>query len=126
MTLAPLLGVALSTTLVTAMSAEGATVMGAEAELLPAVGSNSVSAVLLAVLVITPVAVVVVPVDDAVVAVDAVVVLADVDVVVDDRGVPHVFAQSEEDAWRAQGFLLARDRLFQILDRIFRRFCIGK
>jgi penicillin amidase len=39
---------------------------------------------------------------------------APVDVLIDDRGVPHVFAASEEDAWRAQGFLVARDRLFQM------------
>ncbi len=39
---------------------------------------------------------------------------APVEVLIDDRGVPHVFARSEEDAWRAQGYLLARDRLFQM------------
>jgi penicillin amidase len=39
---------------------------------------------------------------------------APVEVLIDDRGVPHVFAKSEEDAWRAQGYLLARDRLFQM------------
>ena len=39
---------------------------------------------------------------------------APVEVLVDDRGVPHVFARSEADAWRAQGYLLARDRLFQM------------
>lgn len=39
---------------------------------------------------------------------------APVDVRTDDRGVPHVFAVSEEDAWRAQGYLVARDRLFQL------------
>ncbi len=39
---------------------------------------------------------------------------AAVEVVYDDRGVPHVFAATEEDAWRAQGYLLARDRLFQM------------
>lgn len=39
---------------------------------------------------------------------------APVDVEFDDRGVPHIFAQTEEDGWRAQGFLLARDRLFQM------------
>ena len=39
---------------------------------------------------------------------------APVEVVIDDRGVPHVFAGSEEDAWRAQGYLVARDRLFQM------------
>jgi penicillin amidase len=39
---------------------------------------------------------------------------APVQVEYDDRGVPHVFARTEEDAWRAQGYLLARDRLFQM------------
>lgn len=39
---------------------------------------------------------------------------APVEVLYDDRGVPHVFAATEEDAWRAQGYLLARDRLFQM------------
>lgn len=33
---------------------------------------------------------------------------------IDDRGVPHVFASTEADAWRAQGWLVARDRLFQL------------
>lgn len=35
-------------------------------------------------------------------------------VVFDDRGVPHIFAQNEDDAWRALGFVVARDRLFQM------------
>jgi penicillin amidase len=39
---------------------------------------------------------------------------APVRVLYDDRGVPHIFASSEEDAWRAQGYVLARDRLFQM------------
>jgi penicillin G amidase len=39
---------------------------------------------------------------------------AAVDVEYDDRGVPHVFAKTEADAWRAQGYILARDRLFQM------------
>jgi penicillin amidase len=37
-----------------------------------------------------------------------------VQVVYDDRAVPHVFAHSEEDAYRALGFVVARDRLFQL------------
>jgi penicillin amidase len=37
-----------------------------------------------------------------------------VQVVYDDRAVPHVFARSEEDAYRALGFVVARDRLFQL------------
>ncbi len=39
---------------------------------------------------------------------------APVRVLFDDRGVPHVFAATEEDAWRAQGYVIARDRLFQM------------
>ncbi|HEY3285903.1 MAG TPA: penicillin acylase family protein [Gemmatimonadaceae bacterium] len=32
----------------------------------------------------------------------------------DDRGVPHLFAQNEDDLMRAFGFVVARDRLFQM------------
>ncbi len=39
---------------------------------------------------------------------------APVTVLYDDRGVPHLFARNEEDAWRAEGYVLARDRLFQM------------
>src|SRR5262245_55000250 len=39
---------------------------------------------------------------------------APVDVVVDSRGVPHVYAGNANDAYRALGFLVARDRLFQL------------
>lgn len=41
-------------------------------------------------------------------------VAAEVRVVVDDRGVPHIYAASEQDAHRVLGFLVARDRLFQL------------
>ena len=37
-----------------------------------------------------------------------------VDVRFDDRGVPHIFAESENDAYRALGWVHARDRLFQM------------
>lgn len=37
-----------------------------------------------------------------------------VDVIYDDRGVPHIFAASEEDAYRVLGYVVARDRLFQM------------
>jgi penicillin amidase len=37
-----------------------------------------------------------------------------VQVLFDDRGVPHVFASSEDDAYRALGYVEARDRLFQM------------
>ncbi|MDB4878829.1 MAG: hypothetical protein JWL60_275 [Gemmatimonadetes bacterium] len=39
---------------------------------------------------------------------------AEVSVVYDDRAVPHVFAANELDAYRALGFVVARDRLFQL------------
>lgn len=32
----------------------------------------------------------------------------------DDRGVPHIFAENEPDAIRALGYVVARDRLFQL------------
>ena len=37
-----------------------------------------------------------------------------VDVRYDTRGVPHIFATTEEDAYRALGYVVARDRLFQL------------
>lgn len=39
---------------------------------------------------------------------------APVQVVMDDRGVPHIFAQNEHDLAMAQGYLTARDRLWQM------------
>jgi penicillin G amidase len=38
----------------------------------------------------------------------------EVDVRYDDRGVPHIFATNTLDALRAQGYVVARDRLFQL------------
>lgn len=35
-------------------------------------------------------------------------------VVFDDRGVPHIFAQNDHDLYLAQGYLTARDRLWQM------------
>lgn len=37
-----------------------------------------------------------------------------VTVIYDDRAVPHIFASSEQDAYRALGYVVARDRLFQL------------
>ncbi len=37
-----------------------------------------------------------------------------VTVLYDDRAVPHIFAATEEDAYRALGYVVARDRLFQL------------
>ena len=39
---------------------------------------------------------------------------APVEVVYDDRAVPHIFARTEDDAYRALGYVVARDRLFQL------------
>jgi len=39
---------------------------------------------------------------------------APVDIRYDQRGVPHIFASTEEDAARALGYVVARDRLFQM------------
>lgn len=39
---------------------------------------------------------------------------ADVEVLYDDRGVPHIFASTAEDAARALGWVSARDRLFEM------------
>lgn len=38
----------------------------------------------------------------------------EVRIVYDERAVPHIFASSEEDAYRALGYVIARDRLFQL------------
>lgn len=37
-----------------------------------------------------------------------------VDVYFDERGVPHIFAQNDHDLYFTQGFITARDRLFQM------------
>ena len=39
---------------------------------------------------------------------------AGVTVLYDDRAVPHIFAANEDDAYRALGYVTARDRLFQL------------
>ena len=39
---------------------------------------------------------------------------SDVTVIYDKRAVPHIFARTEEDAYRALGYVVARDRLFQL------------
>ncbi|WP_409367142.1 penicillin acylase family protein [Lysinibacillus sp. 38-6] len=38
----------------------------------------------------------------------------DVTVTRDDKGVPHIFAETDADLYRAQGFVQAQDRLFQM------------
>ncbi len=39
---------------------------------------------------------------------------AEVTVLYDDRAVPHIFAANEDDAYRAPGYVTARDRLYQL------------
>jgi len=41
-------------------------------------------------------------------------IAAPVAITLDARGIPHIEASSEEDAWAALGFLHARDRMFQM------------
>jgi penicillin amidase len=49
---------------------------------------------------------------------------AAVDVRFDRFAVPHVFARSDQDAWRAVGYLQARDRLWQM--ELYRRAASGR
>jgi penicillin amidase len=49
---------------------------------------------------------------------------APVEVRFDAFAVPHVFARSDEDAWRAVGYLQARDRLWQM--ELYRRAASGR
>ena len=39
---------------------------------------------------------------------------APVEIIIDRRGVPHLYAATDLDAWRALGWMHARDRLFQL------------
>src|SRR6267154_293647 len=39
---------------------------------------------------------------------------AEVEILFDDYGVPHIYAQNEEDAYYALGYAHAQDRLFQM------------
>ena len=41
----------------------------------------------------------------------------------DDRAIPHIFARTAEDAYRALGYVVARDRLFQL--ELWRRQATG-
>ncbi len=49
---------------------------------------------------------------------------APVEVYFEERGIPHIFARSEEDLFRAQGYITARDRLFQM--DMMRRIASGR
>ena len=47
-----------------------------------------------------------------------------VEILIDDRGIPHVYAQNDEDLFFAYGYQMATDRLYQL--EIFRRFSLGR
>ncbi|TDB62277.1 penicillin acylase family protein [Arundinibacter roseus] len=49
---------------------------------------------------------------------------APVEVLYDDYGVPHIYAQNEEDMYQAFGFVHAQDRLFQM--EVLRRLADGR
>ena len=48
----------------------------------------------------------------------------DVDVFYDNYGVPHIYAQNEEDAYTALGYVIAQDRFFQL--ELIRRLASGR
>ena len=48
----------------------------------------------------------------------------EVSVYFDDFGIPHIYAKSEEDAYRALGYIHAQDRLFQM--EVIRRIAPGR
>ncbi len=50
--------------------------------------------------------------------------IAEVEVLYDDFGVPHIYAQNEEDAYYALGYVHAQDRLFQM--EMIRRAASGR
>ena len=49
---------------------------------------------------------------------------ADVEVLIDDLGIPHIYGQTDEDAFYGAGYMMARDRLFQM--DLFRRRALGR
>ena len=50
--------------------------------------------------------------------------VAPVEILVDDAGVPHIYAQSDEDLFFAYGYQLASDRMLQL--DMFRRYAHGR
>jgi penicillin amidase len=49
---------------------------------------------------------------------------AEVEILIDDRGIPHVYAENDSDLFYATGYQLATDRLFQI--DLLRRRALGR
>ncbi len=49
---------------------------------------------------------------------------ADVEILLDDHGVPHIYAETDSDLYVAQGFLHAKDRLWQL--ETLRRFASSR
>src|SRR5690606_34966214 len=39
---------------------------------------------------------------------------SDVDILIDEQGVPHIFAKNDYDLYFAQGYITAKDRLWQM------------
>jgi penicillin G amidase len=50
--------------------------------------------------------------------------LGPVEIAIDDRGIAHVYAQSDEDLYFGYGYQIASDRLYQL--DMFRRFALGR
>ncbi len=49
---------------------------------------------------------------------------AEVEILVDDAGIPHIYAQDDEDLFFAYGYQLASDRMLQLA--LFRRYAYGR
>jgi penicillin amidase len=49
---------------------------------------------------------------------------AEVEILIDERGIPHIYAQSDEDLFFAYGYQLASDRMLQL--EMFRRYAHGE
>ncbi len=49
---------------------------------------------------------------------------APIEIVIDDLGVPHVYADTDEDLFHGYGYQLATDRLLQL--EMWRRFALGR
>lgn len=49
---------------------------------------------------------------------------ADVEILIDDAGIPHIYAEDDEDLFFAYGYQLATDRMLQLA--LFRRYAYGR
>jgi len=48
----------------------------------------------------------------------------DIEILIDNMGIPHIFAATDEDAFFAAGYMVASDRLYQM--EMLRRFALGR